>query len=115
MPLVPSRAFAAARMLAALHRVDPVAVGLGDEKQTTLEAEIKRWTRAFETVDETMNKRYLEAEEMLFASMPPALPDAIVHGDYRLGNMAFDNVTAAHRRQLEEWTRYETMARSADS
>src|SRR6478672_6798760 len=49
MPLVPSRAFAAARMLAALHRVDPVAVGLGDEKQTTLEAEIKRWTRAFET------------------------------------------------------------------
>jgi hypothetical protein len=32
-----------------------------------------------------------------------------------LGNMAYDNVTAAHRRQLEEWTRYETMARSADS
>jgi NAD(P)-dependent dehydrogenase (short-subunit alcohol dehydrogenase family) len=32
-----------------------------------------------------------------------------------LGNMAFDNVTAAHRRQLEEWARYETMARSADS
>ena len=32
-----------------------------------------------------------------------------------LGNMAYDNVTAAHRRQLEEWTRYEKMARSADS
>ena len=32
-----------------------------------------------------------------------------------LGNMAFDNVTAAHRRQLEEWSRYETLARSADA
>jgi hypothetical protein len=32
-----------------------------------------------------------------------------------LGNMAFDNVTAAHRRQLEEWARYERLARSADA
>jgi hypothetical protein len=32
-----------------------------------------------------------------------------------LGNMAFDSVTAAHRRQLEEWARYETLTRSADA
>jgi NAD(P)-dependent dehydrogenase (short-subunit alcohol dehydrogenase family) len=31
-----------------------------------------------------------------------------------LGNMAFDNVTAAHRRQLAEWDRFEALARSAD-
>ena len=31
-----------------------------------------------------------------------------------LGNVAFDNVTAAHRRQLGEWERYEELARSAD-
>ncbi len=31
-----------------------------------------------------------------------------------LGNMAFDNVTAAHRRQLGEWQRYEALTRSAD-
>lgn len=31
-----------------------------------------------------------------------------------LGNMAFDNVTAAHRRQLDEWQRYEDLARAAD-
>jgi len=31
-----------------------------------------------------------------------------------LGNRAFDNVTAAHRRQLGEWERYEELARSAD-
>jgi NAD(P)-dependent dehydrogenase (short-subunit alcohol dehydrogenase family) len=32
-----------------------------------------------------------------------------------LGNMAFDNVTAAHRCQLDEWARYEALARSADA
>ena len=105
MPLVPSRAFAAARMLAALHRVDPVAVGLGEEKQTSLEDEIKRWTRAFETVDEKMSQRYLEAEEMLFASMPPALPDAICHGDYRLGNMLCDGGDVAALIDWEIWSR----------
>jgi NAD(P)-dependent dehydrogenase (short-subunit alcohol dehydrogenase family) len=31
-----------------------------------------------------------------------------------LGNMAFDNVTAAHVRQLEEWRAHEALARSAD-
>jgi aminoglycoside phosphotransferase (APT) family kinase protein len=105
MPLVPSRAFAAARMLAALHRVDPVAVGLGAEKRTSLEDEIKRWTRAFETVDETMNKRYLEAEAMLFETMPAALPDAICHGDYRLGNMLCDGGDVAALIDWEIWSR----------
>jgi aminoglycoside phosphotransferase (APT) family kinase protein len=87
MPLIPERAYGAAEMLAALHRVDPGEVGLTGEKETTLEGEIKRWTRAFETVDERMNARYLEADELLFATMPEALPPAICHGDYRLGNM----------------------------
>src|SRR5262245_27301566 len=87
LPVVPDRAFAAAKMLSALHRVDPDAVGLGGERETTLEDEIKRWSRAFETVDEQMNARYLEAEALLFATMPDALPNAVCHGDYRLGNM----------------------------
>jgi aminoglycoside phosphotransferase (APT) family kinase protein len=85
--VVPDRAFAAAAMLAALHQVDPEAVGLGGENETTLTDEIKRWTRAFETVDEQMNARYLEAEELLFATMPEALANRVCHGDYRLGNM----------------------------
>lgn len=87
MPRVPERAVNAARMLAALHRVDPDAVGLGGEKRTSLADEIARWTRAFSTVDETMSARSEEAEALLIEKMPPALPDAICHGDYRLGNM----------------------------
>jgi aminoglycoside phosphotransferase (APT) family kinase protein len=104
LPLVPDRAFAAAAMLAALHRVDPDAIGLGGEKRTSLEDEIKRWTRAFETVDERMNARYLEAEELLFATMPPAFPDAVCHGDYRLGNMLCDGGTVAALIDWEIWS-----------
>jgi aminoglycoside phosphotransferase (APT) family kinase protein len=87
LPLVADRAFGAARMLAALHRVDPDAIGVGDERRVSLEAEVKRWTRAFETVDERMNARYLEAEKLLLETLPPALPEVVCHGDYRLGNM----------------------------
>ena len=104
LPVIPDRAFAAAAMLAALHRVDPVAVGLGGEKETTLDDEIKRWTRAFETVDERMNARYLEAEELLFDTMPPALPHAICHGDYRLGNMLCDGAEVAALIDWEIWS-----------
>jgi aminoglycoside phosphotransferase (APT) family kinase protein len=86
-PVIPARAFAAAAMLAALHRVDPVAAGLGGEQRTSLEDEIRRWTRAFTTVDEKMSARYLEAEALLLSTMPAAGPLAICHGDYRLGNM----------------------------
>ncbi len=96
IPFVPGRAFAAAAMLAALHRIRPADVGLGGEQETRHGEEIKRWSRAFSTVDEHMSARYLEAEELLFATMPPALLPAICHGDFRLGNMLCDggDVTA---------------------
>jgi aminoglycoside phosphotransferase (APT) family kinase protein len=104
LPLIPSRAFAAAAMLAALHRVEPGAVGLGGERETSLEDEIKRWTRAFETVDERMNARYLEANELLFATMPKAYVPAICHGDYRLGNMLCDAGDVAALIDWEIWS-----------
>jgi aminoglycoside phosphotransferase (APT) family kinase protein len=104
LPMIPERAFGAARMLAALHRVEPDAVGLGAEKRYTLEGEIRRWTRAFETVDERMNARYEEAEQLLFDTMPPALPDAVCHGDYRLGNMLCDGTEVAALIDWEIWS-----------
>jgi aminoglycoside phosphotransferase (APT) family kinase protein len=104
LPLVPERAFGAARMLAALHRVDPDAIGLGDEKRYTLEGEIQRWTRAFETVDERMSARSLEAEKLLFDTMPRPFPDAVCHGDYRLGNMLCDGTEVAALIDWEIWS-----------
>jgi aminoglycoside phosphotransferase (APT) family kinase protein len=104
LPLVPDRAFGAAAMVAALHRVDPTEVGLAGERETSLEDEIKRWTRAFETVDEQMNARYLEADELLFATMPKAFAPAICHGDYRLGNMLCDGGEVRALIDWEIWT-----------
>ena len=104
LPLIPERAFGAARMLAALHRVDPDAIGLAEEKRYTLDGEIKRWTRAFETVDERMSARYLEAEKLLFDTMPPAFPDSVCHGDYRLGNMLCDGTEVAALIDWEIWS-----------
>jgi aminoglycoside phosphotransferase (APT) family kinase protein len=48
------RAFAAARMLAAIHALVPNAVGLGDEPVVSLGEEIDRWSRALETVPEDL-------------------------------------------------------------
>jgi aminoglycoside phosphotransferase (APT) family kinase protein len=81
------RAFAAVRMLAALHRVDPAAIGLGDEPVTTPIGEVDRWTRTFETVPDEVRTGYQACAEALRATAPEPLPPVVVHGDYRLGNM----------------------------
>ena len=100
----PDRAFAAAPMLAALHRVDPVAVGLAGEKETTLADEIKRWTRAFETVDDQMKRATSKPRRCCSRRCPPRCPNAICHGDYRLGNMLCDGGDVAALIDWEIWS-----------
>ena len=60
--------------------------------------------RAFMRSSTVSNARYLEAEELLFGTMPPALPDAICHGDYRLGNMLCDGDEVAALIDWEIWS-----------
>jgi aminoglycoside phosphotransferase (APT) family kinase protein len=74
--------------LAALHDVDPDAVGVGDlgRKEGYVERTIRRWrgqwdqskTREIPLVDELADR--------LAASIPAQGPARIVHGDYRLDN-----------------------------
>jgi aminoglycoside phosphotransferase (APT) family kinase protein len=94
-PSVRARAIDAARVLAAIHAVDPVQAGLG-EPAVPLDAEISRWTRAFATVPPDLQGDYVRCAQGLLDTAPPALPPAINHGDYRLGNTlcAGDRVTA---------------------
>jgi aminoglycoside phosphotransferase (APT) family kinase protein len=82
-----ARAFAAARMLAALHRVDPAAIGLADEQVITPVGEVDRWTRTFDTVPDEVRVGYQACAAALRANAPDPLPAVVVHGDYRLGNM----------------------------
>jgi aminoglycoside phosphotransferase (APT) family kinase protein len=85
-PQVRARFLDAVRVLAALHAVDPGAAGLADEPAVALGDEIGRWTNAFATLPPELAGDYERAAKALRASMPAALPPAVNHGDYRLGN-----------------------------
>ena len=80
------RAFDAARVLAAMHRLDPAAIGLADEPVVSIKAEIDRWVRAYETSPPHLQFNYPEVAEALYASIPAAVRPVVNHGDYRLGN-----------------------------
>jgi aminoglycoside phosphotransferase (APT) family kinase protein len=83
------------RVIAALHRVDPAALGLADYGRpgNYFERQIARWTRqslasATEPI-EAMNKLI----DWLAQNVPQTARDdaqvSIVHGDYRLDNLMF--------------------------
>lgn len=75
--------------LAAIHAVDPDAVGLGDlgRKEDYVARQLRRWQGQWEK----SKTRELEAidrlHERLSARIPDQGPATIVHGDYRLDNM----------------------------
>jgi aminoglycoside phosphotransferase (APT) family kinase protein len=93
---VRARFFDAVQILSVLHQISPAEVGLGDEPVVDLAEEVDRWTRAFGTLPPEMAGDYQRAAKALRASMPAALPAAVNHGDYRLGNTlcAGDRVNA---------------------
>jgi aminoglycoside phosphotransferase (APT) family kinase protein len=81
------RATAAAVMLARLHAVPPTDVGLGREPVGDLVAEVERWQRALDTVDEDLRSGHSACAAGLKATVPEPWPPAVLHGDWRLGNM----------------------------
>ncbi len=76
-------------VLARLHGIDPDQVGLGDlgRKEAYLARQLKRWTKQWEA-SKTHEIPEMEATARLLEErMPEQVGAAIVHGDYRLGNM----------------------------
>ncbi|MCU0868039.1 MAG: phosphotransferase [Burkholderiales bacterium] len=80
------------RVIAAMHALDPVAIGLADYGRSGqyIERQLARWTtqyRASET-------ERIEAMEHLIEWLPQHVPAGdetrLVHGDYRLDNVMFD-------------------------
>ena len=77
------------RVLAALHGVDAVAVGLDDfgRPGNYFSRQVRRWSRQYrdsetETI-EAMNRLI----DWLPKRLPAEAPPCVVHGDYRLGNV----------------------------
>jgi len=79
------------RVIAALHRVDPAAVGLGDYGKPGhyVERQVARWTKQYRASETD----HIDAVDRLIEWLPQHLPTAgatrIVHGDYRLDNVIF--------------------------
>jgi aminoglycoside phosphotransferase (APT) family kinase protein len=86
-PVVAERMRNAARTMAALHALDPIALGLTDEPEGDLSEEIERWCRSLGTVDPELAPGWQDVAATLHAHEPPARRAAVVHGDFRLGNL----------------------------
>jgi aminoglycoside phosphotransferase (APT) family kinase protein len=86
----------AARAMARLHSVAPGSVGLDAEPVVSPTAEVDRWCLLLATIDPTLVVGWAEVAARLRAAVPGALPPAIVHGDFRLGNLLAvgDRITA---------------------
>ena len=77
------------RVLAALHRVDPEAVGLDHfgRPGNYYERQISRWSRQYEA-SKTDDIAEMDAlMEWLPANVPASDESGVVHGDYRIGNL----------------------------
>ncbi len=79
------------RIIAALHRVDYRAIGLGDygKSGSYFARQIDRWTKQYRASE----TEKIEAMDNLIAWLPEHIPaddeTRIVHGDYRLDNLIF--------------------------
>ena len=76
-------------VLACLHNLDPDQVGLGDlgRKEAYLARQLKRWNKQWEASRTHKIPEMEETSRLLEERMPEQVGAAIVHGDYRLGNM----------------------------
>ena len=77
----------AATYLAALHALSPADVGVGDEPVVDASAEVDRWCATLRTFDQDLVPGWETISDTLRAGVPAPLGPAIVHGDFRLGNL----------------------------
>jgi aminoglycoside phosphotransferase (APT) family kinase protein len=80
------------RVLSALHRVDHVAIGLGDygKPGNYFARQIRRWTQQYEAARTSVLPSMDRLIEWLPANVPDGDQTCLVHGDFRLDNMIFD-------------------------
>jgi aminoglycoside phosphotransferase (APT) family kinase protein len=76
-------------VLGKLHSIDPDDVGLGQlgRKEGYLARQLKRWTGQWEATKTDEIPDMDECQRLLHEDIPEQVGSAIVHGDYRPGNM----------------------------
>ena len=81
--------------IAALHSVDPAAVGLSDYGRpgNYFERQIGRWSKQYvEDLDGPRDANMDALVEWLPTAIPPGEESSVVHGDFRIDNLIFDPV-----------------------
>jgi len=79
------------RVIAALHKVDYAAAGLGDygKPGNYFERQIARWTKQYRASETEKIEAMDRLIDWLPANIPPGDETSIVHGDFRLDNTIF--------------------------
>jgi aminoglycoside phosphotransferase (APT) family kinase protein len=77
------------RVIAALHRIDPAAVGLADYGRPGhyIERQLARWSRQYRASETERIEAMERLMEWLARHVPPAAEARVVHGDFRLDNL----------------------------
>lgn len=101
--VVEARARRAARMLGHLHRVPPDEVAPGEEAVAPAD-ELERWVPTMQAIPEELRPRAPELIDGLRRTAPPPGPTAIVHGDYRLGNILCEGTRPTAIIDWEIWS-----------
>ncbi|HEY7107491.1 MAG TPA: phosphotransferase family protein [Acidimicrobiia bacterium] len=83
-----TRARAAMRMAAAMHRTSAIDLGLDGEPAKSPRDEVAHWERSFSSVEGDLHPPVVdECTAGLYATVPEPMTPVIMHGDWRLGNM----------------------------
>lgn len=90
----------ACRAMAALHRLAPTELGLGDEPVVDPVAEVHRWSDTLRTVDPVLAPDWPEVRDTLLDCAPSAMTPRVVHGDFRLGNLL---AAGSHVNAVIDW------------
>ena len=87
--VVRTRATKAVRMLARMHAATVGELGVDDEPVGSIPDEVERWRTAAASCELRTEVATLERQvyERLIGSVPAQLQPAVLHGDWRLGNM----------------------------
>ena len=102
--IVAERSQNAAQVMAQLHCLEPSVLGLAAEPVTGPLDEVERWCRTLETVDAALAPGWRDVAATLQTSAPPTLPAAIVHGDFRLGNLLAEQAQITAVIDWEIWS-----------
>ncbi|MDX2600326.1 phosphotransferase family protein [Streptomyces caniscabiei] len=100
-----SCALALVDQLAAIHRVDPHAVGLADfgRSEGYLVRQLKRWRGQWDLVATRETPQLERLHGALSHRLPPVPGSGIVHGDYRLDNTILDRTHPDDVRAVVDW------------